>query len=80
MKRIIPFGHDVILEHIDKNSIVIDATVGNGNDTLFLAKHAKQVFGFLHSSNQGASWSGNYPWNEEIDDAVKVNSSLFVGL
>ena len=29
-----------------KDDIVVDATMGNGHDTLFLAKLAKQVYAF----------------------------------
>jgi len=33
-------------ENITKNDFVVDMTVGNGNDTLFLASISKKVFGF----------------------------------
>lgn len=33
-------------ENITKNDFVVDMTVGNGNDTLFLANISKKVFGF----------------------------------
>lgn len=36
IKRIIPFAHDLLSNAIKENDIVIDATCGNGNDTLFL--------------------------------------------
>jgi len=37
----------ILKEVIDKNSIVVDATCGNGNDTLFLAQSAaKKVYAF----------------------------------
>ncbi|MDI3546561.1 MAG: hypothetical protein PWR10_213 [Halanaerobiales bacterium] len=32
------FSHQLFKEHIKKGAIVIDATAGNGHDTLFLAK------------------------------------------
>lgn len=35
---IIPFAHELLKDVIEENDIVIDATCGNGNDTLFLAK------------------------------------------
>lgn len=35
-----------ILLNVNKKDIVVDATVGNGNDTLFLANIAHQVIGF----------------------------------
>ena len=31
---------------ITKDDVVVDATMGNGHDTLFLAKLAKQVYAF----------------------------------
>ncbi len=34
-----------IILNVNSNDIVVDATVGNGNDTLFLAKIAKKVIG-----------------------------------
>lgn len=46
MKRIIPFIHEVIIDHTNASSIAIDATAGNGHDTLFLAKHTKHVYVF----------------------------------
>ena len=33
-------------ENITKNDYVVDMTVGNGNDTLFLANISKKAFGF----------------------------------
>lgn len=33
-------------EHVNNNDYVVDMTVGNGNDTLFLTKISKKVFGF----------------------------------
>ena len=33
-------------ENITKNDYVVDMTIGNGNDTLFLANISKKVFGF----------------------------------
>ena len=32
--------------YVNKNSVVIDATCGNGNDTLYLALRAKKVYAF----------------------------------
>jgi tRNA G37 N-methylase Trm5 len=39
-------AHQIIEAKLDKTAIAIDATAGNGHDTLFLAKRAKQVFAF----------------------------------
>ena len=48
LERILPFSKTLIKEHIKQDSIVIDATCGNGNDTLFLARQVSNghVFGF----------------------------------
>ncbi|MGX7112867.1 tRNA (mnm(5)s(2)U34)-methyltransferase [Gemella cuniculi] len=47
MDKILNFSKKLLKEKIDKNSIVVDATAGNGNDTLFLAKtSAKKVYSF----------------------------------
>jgi SAM-dependent methyltransferase len=39
-------SHQILQSNLNKDSIVIDATCGNGNDTLFLAKIAKEVYAF----------------------------------
>ncbi|MGZ2417906.1 16S rRNA C1402 N4-methylase RsmH [Staphylococcus caledonicus] len=48
LERILPFSKTLITSHIQEDSIVIDATCGNGNDTLFLAEHVPHghVYGF----------------------------------
>ena len=47
MDKVLAFSKKILKEVIDKNSIVIDATCGNGNDTLFLAQSAaKKVYAF----------------------------------
>ena len=35
-----------LTEVVTQDDIVVDATMGNGHDTLFLAKLAKQVYAF----------------------------------
>jgi hypothetical protein len=40
------FVHDYLKSHVNKNDIMIDATVGNGNDTVLLATLAKHVIGY----------------------------------
>lgn len=37
LQRIIPFAHQLLRDHVSANDIVIDATCGNGHDTLLLA-------------------------------------------
>lgn len=44
--NMINFVHNYLKENITKADILIDATIGNGNDTLLLAKLAKFVYGF----------------------------------
>lgn len=46
MTNITQYAHTRILQHITKDSLVIDATAGNGHDTLFLARHANHVIAF----------------------------------
>lgn len=48
IERILPFSKSLIDSHICESSIVIDATCGNGNDTLYLAEKTTQgfVYGF----------------------------------
>ena len=48
LERILPFAKTLIKQHIQEDSIVIDATCGNGHDTLFLAEQVPngKVFGF----------------------------------
>lgn len=46
MKMMVNYAHDFLKEIISANDIVVDFTMGNGHDTLFLAKCAKQVYAF----------------------------------
>jgi len=46
LKNVIPFVHDIIEKTIGKQDVCIDATCGNGNDTLFLTKLVKFVYAF----------------------------------
>ena len=48
LERILPFSKSLIKNHITESSVVIDATCGNGNDTLFLAQNVPNgfVYGF----------------------------------
>lgn len=48
-KRITDIAHDMMLGYIEKGAKVVDLTVGNGYDTVFLAQtvgQAGQVYGF----------------------------------
>lgn len=48
LERILPFSKTLIKQHTSSKSIVVDATCGNGNDTLFLAEQVPlgHVYGF----------------------------------
>lgn len=46
MKRPLEFSHDFLAEVLDSESVVVDATMGKGNDTLFLAKRSRKVYAF----------------------------------
>lgn len=49
LKRVLPFAHSLLEEVVQDGDIVIDATVGNGNDTAFLARlvgESGKVYGF----------------------------------
>ena len=46
MKRPLEMAHDFLAQVITREDIVVDATMGNGYDTLFLARLAKQVYAF----------------------------------
>ena len=42
MDKVLAFSKKLLKEVIDKNSIVVDATAGNGNDTLFFSENFGQ--------------------------------------
>ncbi|MFU2206203.1 tRNA (mnm(5)s(2)U34)-methyltransferase [Streptococcus pluranimalium] len=46
MKRPLEFSHDFLAEVLDSESVAVDATMGKGNDTLFLAKCSRKVYAF----------------------------------
>ncbi|CRH90550.1 SAM-dependent methyltransferase [Chlamydia trachomatis] len=46
IKRPIHLSHDFLAEVLDKETVAVDATMGNGNDTVFLAKLVKKVYAF----------------------------------
>ena len=73
MQRIslINIAHDALKEHIKLNDIVIDATIGNGHDTVFLAEQvgaAGCVFGFDIQQNAIESTL------EKFDSTTKNNA------
>ena len=64
MKKPLEMAHDFLAQVITKDDVVVDATMGNGHDTLFLAKLAKQVYAFdiqeqaLEKTNQRLQEAG----------------------
>jgi len=46
MQNITTFVHDALKPYLSKDGCAIDATLGQGHDTVFLAKHVKEVFAF----------------------------------
>lgn len=46
IKRPIHLSHDFLKEILTEESIAVDATMGNGNDTAFLSRNAKKVYAF----------------------------------
>lgn len=46
MKRPIQMSHEFLAEILDQEAIAVDATMGNGHDTAFLAGLAGQVYAF----------------------------------
>ncbi|OEG00482.1 hypothetical protein BHF71_00830 [Vulcanibacillus modesticaldus] len=48
-QRVLEYAHKLVEERTNQGDIVVDATLGNGNDTLFLAKlvgDSGRVYGF----------------------------------
>ncbi|MFP4078771.1 MAG: class I SAM-dependent methyltransferase [Candidatus Izemoplasmataceae bacterium] len=43
MRDVIGFTHSILKTILEENDVVIDATAGNGHDTLFLAQNVAQV-------------------------------------
>ena len=46
IKNVLSFVHELIEDHVDKDAVCIDATLGNGHDALKLAKYCKKVYAF----------------------------------
>lgn len=46
MKRVIPYGHELLRKYITKDDITVDMTAGNGHDTLFLSTISRKVIAF----------------------------------
>ncbi len=46
LKRSLSFTHDLLAQYVEKTDRTVDATAGNGKDTLFLARISEHVFAF----------------------------------
>ena len=46
LRRITEFNRLILENCCDKDMVAVDATCGNGKDTLFLAQHCLKVYGF----------------------------------
>jgi|CZCB01.1.fsa_nt_gi hypothetical protein len=46
MLSVIEFSHRLLQEHVTKEDVALDLTVGNGHDILFLTQVARFVYGF----------------------------------
>lgn len=77
LKRPLAFVQEILKENVVKNDIVIDATVGNGNDTVLLATlvgSTGKVYGFdvqdaaLKTTQQKLLLTGLLPQTELILD------------
>ena len=85
MKNVTEFVHQIIARKVNKDDLCVDMTTGNGNDTLFLAKISKFVYGFdiqqvaIDNTNQLLSSNGlsNYQLfldsHENIDKDVSID-------
>lgn len=45
-KNVTNLAHNLLIENVNKDSIIVDATCGNGHDTLFLATLVKHIHAF----------------------------------
>lgn len=70
MTKITEYAHKRVLNFITNNSRVVDATAGNGHDTVFLATHAAHVTAF--DIQQTAILNTKH----RIDDAKLSNVTL----
>ncbi|VTS18909.1 rRNA methylase [Streptococcus pseudoporcinus] len=46
MQRPLDMSHQFLDTILDANSILVDATMGNGNDTLYFAPKVKSLYAF----------------------------------
>ncbi|CQR25340.1 SAM-dependent methyltransferase [Streptococcus varani] len=91
IKRPIHLSHDFLAEILDKEAVAVDATMGNGNDTLFLTQRAKLVHAFdvqeqaLEKTSQRLAEAGldnaqlHLIGHEHLDEFVKepIRAAIF---
>ncbi|WP_414055256.1 class I SAM-dependent methyltransferase [Macrococcus equi] len=88
---VLPFARDLILKYIEPGSTVIDATCGNGNDTLFLAQtlnHTGHIHAFdiqaqaINNTQEKTSDFQNISYHhlghEKVLDVVNAQVSLAI--
>ncbi len=90
MLRIIEFAHKIIKDKVSSNEICVDMTIGNGNDTLFMAKIAKFVYGFdiqqkaidntskLLNENNLSNFQLFLSSHENVDKLIKEKVKAFI--
>lgn len=80
MKLMVNYAHDFLNDIIGADDIVVDFTMGNGHDTLFLAKRAKQVYAFdiqsaaVENTMQRLKQEGYSPCLLTLEEAAHVRS------
>lgn len=73
LERILPFGRDLLKKAVSPGDIVIDATLGNGHDTLYLAQlvgPAGRVYGFDIQEEAILSTKGRLAEHDLLDRAT----------
>lgn len=90
MTKAIDFIHNIILNKLNGNSICVDMTIGNGNDTLFLCNNFKYVYGFdiqnvaidntnnLLKENNKSNYQLILSSHEFVDKYVKESIDCFI--
>lgn len=74
MDKILDFSKKQIKERIKECDIAIDATLGRGNDSLFLSGIAKKVYAF-DIQDEAIEYSKELFKNNKIDNVTIINDS-----
>jgi|SRR5690625_3554260 len=88
-RNMVELTHTLIKDYLNKNINAVDMTLGNGNDTLYLAKHVNHVYAF-EIQKQGIENSikllnknniSNYTiFNESHENVDKINNKYEVAI